>query len=144
VRILLFAALLLSASCATNSGVPELEQRLSSWTGSPVHDLARELGEPAIVTEDSWEWRFTGPGMQASASTSSLSQSIETRDVDSSTGHASYAGIEGKTWTPFDASISRKECVYRAKISGMTIVEIEAVVVSGRCRFGEIPLQAKN
>lgn len=143
-RISLIAALLVLASCATNSATPELEDRLSSWTGSSVHNLAAELGEPVTVTENTWEWRFTGPGMQAATSTSSLSQPVGARDLGSSTGHASSPGIEGKTWTrSIDTSIPRKECAYRAKIDGATIVEVEALVVSGRCQFGEVPLQAK-
>ena len=144
-RIFLLTALLVSASCATNSGAPELEGRLSSWIGSPIHDLAVELGEPTTVTEDYWEWRYTGPGMQAAKSTSSFSQSIGARRTGSSTGEASSPGLEGKTWTrSIDTSVPHKECAYRANIDGTTIVEVQTLVISGRCRFGEIPLQAKN
>jgi hypothetical protein len=144
-RIFLIATLLVLASCATNSAIPDLENRLSSWAGSSVHELAGELGEPTTVTENTWEWRFAGPGMQATASTSSLSQPNTAQNIGSSTGRASSPGLEGKTWTQsMNTSIPPKECWYRAKIDGVTIVEVETLVVSGRCRFGEIPLQAKN
>ncbi len=144
-RIFLFAAVLLLASCATSTLAPELENRLSSWTGSSVHELAGELGEPTTVTEDSWEWRFTGPGMQAATSTSLFLQSTGAHDLDSSIGQASSPGMEGKTWTrSIDTSIPRKECGYRAKVDGVTIVEVETLVVSGRCQFGEIPFQEDN
>ena len=147
-RIFLIAAILMVASCATTSVTPALENRLSSWTGSSVHDLAGVLGDPTTVSENSWEWRFTGPGMPAGRSTSSVSQLSQLMDahaLTSSTGQPSSPGIEGKTWTrSIDTSVPRKECAYRAKIDGVTIVEVEALVVAGRCQFGEIPIQAKN
>jgi len=144
-KIFLIVALLVLASCATNSSTPELANRLSSWAGSSVHELAKELGQPTTVTENMWEWRFTAPGMQAAASMSSFSQPSGASSVGSSTGHASSPGIEGKTWTQSaDSSVSRKECRYLAKVDGVTIVEVETLVVSGRCQFGEIPLQEKD
>ena len=144
-KIAPLAALLVLASCATTSGAPALESRLSSWEGSSIDDLARELGEPAVVSDDSWEWRFSGPGMQAATSTSSLPQPVGGHNQRSSTGHASSPGVQGKSWTrSIETSVPRKECAYRAKLDGATIVEVETLVVSGRCQFREIPLQAKK
>ena len=148
-KIFMFAVVLVSASCATNSGTPELESRLLSWTGSSIHDLAIQLGEPTTITKDSWEWRFTGPGMRAAPSTSSVSQSeaahCSQSDPGLSTGCPSSPGMEGKTWTPsIDSRIPRKECLYRVGIDGVSIVQIETLVVSGRCQFSEIPLQTRN
>lgn len=148
-RIFTFTTLLVLASCATSSGAPKLESRLSSWTGSSIYDLAAELGEPTTVSNDSWEWRFTGPGMQAVTSTSLLSQPVAVRcshcDQGLSTGYTSSPGLEGKTWaSSIDSSIPRKDCVYRARIEGVSIVQIETLVVSGQCRFDEIPLYTKN
>ena len=109
-----------------------------------IHDLAKELGEPTTVSEDSWEWRFTGPGMQAAPSASALSRPVGA-DLTSSTGHPSSEGTNNMAWTQsFDTSIPRKECAYRAKIKGVTIVDIETVVISGRCQFSEIPPRARN
>ncbi len=143
-RLFLIAVVLTLVSCATNSRTPELESRLASWTGLSIHDLAKELGEPTTVGGDSWEWRFTGPGIQASPMVSSLSRPVGS-ELSSSTGQSSREGTNSMAWTQsFDTSIPHKDCAYRAKIKGVTIVEIETIVVSGRCQFSEIPTRERN
>ncbi len=141
-RVFLFAVLFVLASCAANLKEPDLEARLSSWVGSSVHDLERVLGEPTAKAEDSWEWRFTGPGMPEAASTSSIRLPIEDQEVNVSTSRPSSPGMGRKSWTEsVDSAIARKECVYRASVDGATVVSIETIAVSGRCQFGEISLQ---
>ncbi len=144
-KIIPFAALLVLTSCASSTATPALENRLASWTGSSVHDLAGVLGEPTVVSENSWEWRFTGPGMQATTSTSSVVRQKDVVDRHALPISASSPGIDGENWTKsIDTSVQRKECVYRARVDGATVVEVETLAISGRCRFGEIPLQANN
>ena len=144
-RMLLTGAIFVLASCASNTETTALENRVTSWTGSSVHELANVLGEPTLVTEDSWEWRLTGPGMQAATSTSSLPRQLDARDRNTETGLGSSWGTGGNTGTKSaDTSIPRKECVYRATIDGNIIVDLETVTVSGRCKFGEIPLRGRN
>ena len=144
-RIFLAAATLVQASCAAITETATLEDRIASWTGSPVRELSDVLGEPTVVNENSWEWRLTSPGMQAATSTSTLSRQLEARDRNSAIGQATSPATGGKTWTPSgDTAISRKECVYRATVDGTVIVDIETVAVSGKCHFSEIPLRAKD
>jgi len=144
-RILLLPALLSLASCATNTATPPLDDRLSSWAGLHVAQLVAALGEPTSVTDDAWEWRYTGPGMQPATTSFASAPTSGAQYVGPSTGTASTGGFEGKSWSRgLDTSVARKECTYRAKLEGTTIVHVDAVEVSGRCRFDELPLQARN
>lgn len=134
-KVFLIATLFVLASCATNTGTPGLDYRLASWVGSSVSDLEKVLGEPTTIEDDMREWKITAPGMASATSTYSptgpLGAHFAKRDH----------GMPGKT-SP-DTSIQPKECVYRAVIDKESIIRIETVAVSGRCRFDEIPTKAE-
>ncbi|MCH9693454.1 MAG: hypothetical protein K0U72_03000 [Gammaproteobacteria bacterium] len=143
-KFFLVATVLALASCATNSGAPHLESRLESWKGESIHELSKELGKPASMREDGWEWRFTGPGAQEAPSANALSRPMGS-DIGSTTGRSLGVANNNLSWAATsDTSIPRKDCAYRAAVSAETIVSVEAVVVSGRCQFREIPFRAKD
>jgi len=118
VRLILVPALLALASCASHS-TTDLDERLSSWSGASVHELAAALGEPTSVADDAWEWRYTGPGMQPATTSFASAPTSGAQYVGSTTGTASSGGFEGKSWPRgLDTNVARKECTYRAKLEG--------------------------
>lgn len=142
-RILSYATLFTLASCAVMSDQPDLDDRLSSWTGSSVDQLVSALGVPSEISEDWYEWRFTRPGMPAARSTSSvLSRRFVTcPSSPNSVGCATGSGYGSSNHSGgVDTAVQRSECIYRANVDGMTILEVVSTTISGNCRFDEIPL----
>jgi len=148
-RISILAVLFMLSSCAIRPDVPSLESRLESWEGSSINNLARALGEPEDISADWWEWRFTSPGMPSAVSPHSLNNPTGTRcsgcdpNPPATTGYPSTSGFDTKANTISGATkISIKACVYRAYIDGTSIVRIETITISGRCRFDEVPFKS--
>ena len=143
VRTLFYATLFTLASCAGISSQPDLDDRLTSWTGSSVDELVSALGVPSAISEEWYEWRFTRPGMPAARSTNSvLSSRFGTCDPSStnSVGCSSGSGYGSSNHTGgVDTAVPRSECIYRANVDGMTILEVVPTTISGNCRFDEIP-----
>ena len=147
-RTLLFASLFTLASCAGIANKPDLDERLSSWTGASVDELVSTLGVPSDSSTEWYEWRFTRPGMSAARSTNSVIDErfrvCASSSFDSS-GCASRSGSKSKHHTTgVETSVSGSECIYRANVDGTRIVMVVTSALSGKCRFNEIPFLQKT